>query len=377
MQYIKQLDTVRAFAVFLVIIGHWLPPGNIVNIMPNGFMGVNIFFVLSGFLISKILFQNRIEAELLNIPRLKTIKQFYIRRTLRIFPIYYFSIFVLLIFYKTLSIDYTTAFVYLTTYTTNFYIFNIQYWPEYIGHLWSLAVEEQFYLIWPWLILFINKKYYLHLIIAFILTGVIAQYLTGNLKMNGVLTFNCFDAFGIGALLAWQMTFKPNNLKKFYIKVSVIAIASAILFFIGLKNNSWPYIPLRTIIAFISLWLITYIVINYNSNKLKLKFILNNKVLIWFGKISYGLYLYHNIIPETLNRLVINKYLNPLLPDFLIKKHWGLVFVAENTILLILISWLSYILIEKPFLNLKKHFKNEQQHNKLAQVNIKEYPVAK
>jgi peptidoglycan/LPS O-acetylase OafA/YrhL len=377
MKYIKQLDTVRAFAVFLVIIGHWLPPNNIVNITPNGFIGVTMFFVLSGFLISKILFDNKIEAEFLQIPKSKVIKSFYVRRALRIFPIYYFSILILLIISKYLSIDYTKSFIYLATYTTNFYIFKIQFWPEYIGHLWSLAVEEQFYLIWPFIILFSNKKYYLHLIVVFILVGVAGQYLTGSLRMNGVLTFNCFDAFGIGALLAWQMVFKPNSLKKFYFKISIIAFVAAILFFVGLKNNEWLYIPLRTIIAFISLWLITYIVINHSTGNLKLKFIFNNKILIWLGKISYGLYLYHNIIPETLNRFVIDKYFNPLLPDYLIKKHWGLVFVIENTILLILVSWLSYILIEKRFLNLKKYFAIQKPDNNLNKINLAKYSITK
>jgi peptidoglycan/LPS O-acetylase OafA/YrhL len=375
MKYIKQLDSLRAFAVILVLISHWLPHNNIVNTIPNGFIGVTIFFVLSGFLITKILFENRIDAELDQLTKSKVLWQFYVRRALRIFPIYYLSIFILLIFSKSLSIDYNSVFPYLATYTTNFYILRIQYWPEYISHLWSLAVEEQFYLIWPWLILFINKKYYLYLITIFILIGVVGQTLTGAVKMNLVLTSNCFDAFGLGALISWQMTFRPTRMKKFYVWASIMAAISFILFIVGLRNNQWPYIPISTIISLISVWLIAYLIINQHSDRFAIRYLFNNKLLIWLGKISYGIYLYHNIIPKTLNELLIDKYLNPLLPDFIIKRYWGVVFVAENTILVILISWLSYMLIEKRFLALKKRFSFANK-NELSNANVQQYTEA-
>src|ERR1700733_11280286 len=100
MTYIKQLDSLRAIAVILVIVSHWMSGDSIIGRFPTGSIGVDIFFVLSGFLISKILFDNRNKSEELNISKSATIKNFYIRRALRIFPIYYLTIFILLFIHK-------------------------------------------------------------------------------------------------------------------------------------------------------------------------------------------------------------------------------------------------------------------------------------
>ncbi|MGB4773709.1 MAG: acyltransferase [Daejeonella sp.] len=365
MKYIKQLDGLRAIAVILVIISHWIPTTNLINRIPNGAIGVDIFFVLSGFLISKILFDNKNRAEELNIPKSTSIKNFYVRRTLRIFPIYYLTIFILLLFSKYTGTNIQSAFVYFLTYTSNFYFFDIQGWDGMVSHLWSLAVEEQFYLIWPWVILFSNKKYFLHIISIFIFIGVLSQYLMSGVKMSSVLTFTCFDAFGLGAFLSWIITYAPDKLKRFYVIISVVSAISFFLFIVGAIQNKWTVIPFRTLVSFITLWIITYIIINRETNSLKFKFILNNRVLIFLGKISYGLYLYHNIIP-TLNSKIINIYINPLLPDILYKKYWGQLYLLENSILLVAISWLSFILIEKRFLNLKKYF-DYQKDNSVQQ----------
>lgn len=356
MKYIKQLDSLRAIAVVLVIISHWIPANYMINRIPNGAIGVDMFFVLSGFLITRILFNSRNKAELLHTPTSKLVKNFYIRRTLRIFPIYYLVIFLLLIFHQSTGTNIQSAFLYFATYTSNFYFYRIQGWEGMLSHLWSLAVEEQFYLIWPWIILFLNKKYFLPVILCFIGIGIVSQIIMSDVPISTVLTFTCFDAFGLGALLSWQLTFKPHTLKRFYAGLSIGTVLILALYIFGITHNQWAFIPIRTAVSVGALWLITYIIVSLGTGKLRFKFIFNNSVLIFLGKISYGLYLYHNIIPEALNSKIINVYINPLLPDILYKKYWGELFLVENAILLVLISWLSYKYIEKPFLNLKKHF---------------------
>ncbi len=131
-----------------------------------------------------------------------------------------------------------------------------------VSHLWSLAVEEQFYLFWPWIILFSNRKYFPHIITIFILVGVLSQYLMSGIKMSTLLTFTCFDAFGLGALLAWMMTYFRDKLAKFYMAISVIAAIATFFFAFGVFQQKWTIIPLRTIVSFITLWTITYIIIN-------------------------------------------------------------------------------------------------------------------
>jgi len=360
MKYIKQLDSLRAIAVFLVIFSHWVTIRSINKFINNsdiGAIGADIFFVLSGFLITRILFDSRNKAEVIQIPISTVIKNFYIRRTLRIFPIYYFTIILLFYFQANTGTNIKTAFLYFVTYTSNFYFFNIQHWDGIISHLWSLAVEEQFYLIWPWVILFIRKKYFLPVIMVFIFLGIISQLLLKDVPLNYVLTFTCFDAFGLGALLAWQVTYRQASIKMFYKRATVISCFAVIMLLIGLLQGQWRYIPLRTIVAILSVWMIAYILVNEGKETVIFKYLLNNKVLIFIGKISYGIYMYHNIVPYMLNIQIIDKYFNPLLPDLILKKYWTSLYLFENSVLLILISWASYVFIEKKFLKFKEHYR--------------------
>lgn len=221
-----------------------------------------------------------------------------------------------------------------------------------LSHLWSLAVEEQFYLIWPWIILFVNKKYLLHVIGCFILTGVITQYYFSEL-----LTFTCFDAFGLGALLAWQLTFMPSAGRKFHSALSVLAGIAMIFFTWGIVQQQWV-LPLRTDISLVAVWLISYIVLKRENTRFK--WLLNNRAMVYTGRISYGIYLYHNIMP-TFNWRFIEKYYNPMTHDFFLKDYWLQLFWIENGILVLLTACLSYELIEKRFLRLKRYFKYREQ----------------
>lgn len=349
MTYIKQLDSIRAIAVLLVILSHWFEPKSIVNILPNGDLGVDIFFVLSGYLITNILLDSKIKNALTNKSNISTLKSFYWRRSLRIFPIYYLTIFVLYFFSKQTGTHIKSEFTYFLTYTSNFY-FYLKGWDGMISHLWSLSVEEQFYLIWPWTILFANKKYLLHTILFFIAIGVISGFF-----MSRLITITSFNAFGLGALLAWQQKYQPILSIKFKKVINILVLASLCVFIIGIVTRKWDFIPLRNFNSFLALWVINYIVTNHNNDNLKLKTVLNNSILIFIGKISYGVYLFHNIIPF-FTRNVVNKKLVEFFPFTYRFTNSNKVFIIENFFLLIAISWLSYNLIEKRFLYLKKYF---------------------
>jgi peptidoglycan/LPS O-acetylase OafA/YrhL len=147
MRYIKGLDTLRAFAVIFVLIWHFIPRHEIKTFLgiieqfflPTGVFGVTLFFVLSGYLITSILLIARDE----NNDNMMVIKNFIIRRVLRIFPIYYLSLVVLWFIQYSFS---EGELPYLFTYTSNLFMFKNLTWSNF-GHSWSLAVEEQFYLI--------------------------------------------------------------------------------------------------------------------------------------------------------------------------------------------------------------------------------------
>jgi peptidoglycan/LPS O-acetylase OafA/YrhL len=159
MNYIKQLDSIRAIAVFFVIIWHWIPRNSLIENLHIGPFGVNIFFVLSGFLITRILLFNRSRAEASATSKTKVLKHFYSRRMLRIFPVYYLTILFAIVLNHWLSLGVTTnEIVSNLTYTSNFFIYGTKAWPLSSLHFWSLAVEEQFYLAWPFINIILSQK---------------------------------------------------------------------------------------------------------------------------------------------------------------------------------------------------------------------------
>lgn len=373
MKYIKQLDSIRAIAVLLVMISHWIPTTYLINKIPNGGLGVDMFFVLSGFLITWILLDNRQKADLENAGKGMIIKNFYIRRTLRIFPIYYLVVFLLLIFSSYTGTDIKTSYPYYLTYTSNFYIHDNGEWPGILSHLWSLAVEEQFYLIWPALMLFVNKRYLLHVIYIFIGVGVLSQFLFITDPMGPIITTACFHAFGAGALLAWHLVYNKEGLPKLYKATKVLAAIAFVFFVAVVVKPEWNIIKVfRVISTAFGLFIITYLIYTLPTGKLKFGFIWNNRVLIFLGKISYGLYLYHNIIPYFTNKVMekMGISLHNLLPY----KLGSLLTIGINLSILMVVSWFSWILIEKPVLGLKKYFEYSG-HEKHPQPGIEPLKV--
>ena len=184
-RHIIQLDGLRFFAVLMVMIGHWLQwQWSNQFLMDLPFVhGVTLFFVLSGFLITRILLKRKDELISTKTETKQLFKNFYIRRFLRISPIYYLLIFSFFI------IDYKNTrdlFPWLLTYSSNiFQSINNVYVGEF-NHFWSLAVEEQFYLFWPFIIIFVKPNRVLLTICLTIICAIISKvffYLFIDVKM--------------------------------------------------------------------------------------------------------------------------------------------------------------------------------------------------
>jgi len=167
--YFKQLNGIRFIAVFLVLLDHWLVP---ILPIPLGHLGVVIFFVLSGFLITRILFLNADEIKNTQSSAWPKIIRFIYRRSLRIFPIYFILLTVGLIFNIS---NFKVLWPWLISYTPNIYIMIKGQWLGTWDHLWSLAVEEQYYLIFPYFIFFINKNKYIRLFVLMICLGIFSR----------------------------------------------------------------------------------------------------------------------------------------------------------------------------------------------------------
>lgn len=345
--YFKQIDTLRAFAVIFVIYSHWGSQNSIINqLFPIGFLGVNIFFVISGFLITRILLSNK---NLIN-SKSKVIKSFFLRRTLRIFPLYYATLFFLwLVNFPGLREDFLP---YL------FYYCNIDYyWNNQMHGIlsprWSLAVEEQFYLIWPFLILFINKiRMKIFFITVILFAFLLRSYLTIVYPEKELVQFlmtSNLDSLAGGGLLAYfykydivKFTYLANKkrvLVLFFVGFTLL-IFNSFYFYNGIFTGILP-VNLKAIgSTLISLPMVIMAIKGYRGFLGKF---MSNKVLIYIGKISYGIYLYHSLVFLLMRQAGIN-ITNPLL-----KNTVGFLF-------LLLISSISWYFFEKPINNLKKYF---------------------
>jgi peptidoglycan/LPS O-acetylase OafA/YrhL len=365
--YIKPLDSVRAIAVILVLIWHWLPRDSYLNAVRTGPFGVTVFFVLSGFLITRILLENRNEAEAMKHSRSSIIKSFYIRRVLRIFPAYYFTLFLVAIFHHRVNLPFPHKELLANlSYTSNFYVFSIKAWPPLTPHFWSLAVEEQFYLVWPLAMLFTPKKYLLHLIALFMGIGIISQFLATDPEFSYVLPQTCLDALGMGALLAWIVVFKPGWLRKAYQFISIAALAGLLIMI--LDWSGWEfYHQWRILYSIFGTWMIGYILVHQHKRTAILSF-LNNTILIRIGKVSYGMYLYHVLFFYLFwNKTMVLFYrFIPFIPG----NYYPYLFFVIHICVLYFLCRLSWTFLEKPVLDLKRLFTYQDQSSRQQKVSL-------
>jgi peptidoglycan/LPS O-acetylase OafA/YrhL len=356
--YMPQLDGLRAFAVGAVLIRHFFYPERIGGV-DFALLAVWLFFVLSGFLITGILLRSRDQVEYHGHQRYLELRQFYIRRFLRIFPLYYLVLSIAALL--DLSDVRDTIFWHLA-YASN-YLFAIQgQYGSVTGHLWSLAVEEQFYLIWPALILFAPRRFLLQVIITAIAIGPIFRLAGHFLDFNWVTRYAaspaCLDALGIGALLAYYAHHareRPILIKRFrqftpWLGVSGVVFVLTLMalehydrmpaslrhFWFVLEPAAWPL----TLVG-----LVDRASSGFGGVAGK---ILGWKPLIYIGKISYGIYVYHLFI-----------YF--LVPQLLLQIHFDLLILPRSIQFGLLvgitvgIAALSWHFFEKPINSLKNH----------------------
>ncbi len=364
--YFEQLNGIRFIAVFLVLLDHWLIPINPFSFL--GHLGVVIFFVLSGFLITRILFENADSCRLNSSSPFVKIIRFIYRRSLRIFPIYFILLAIGAIF--SLS-DFSNIWPWLVSYLPNFYIISHHSWMGVWDHLWSLAVEEQYYLVFPYFILFLPVARYPRLLGFMLLVGIGSRLLfyflaPHELKesywmISYVNPLSAIDSFGFGGILAYLFHYKNIFFEKlvsyFYLLPLSILMFFGVLFLSGLApfahDNMLSIVFERMFAGILSFFLIAQAL--GNSTWFMGSF-LTNKVISYLGQISYGLYLYHNIVYNYyhLNGNTIIGYLikyMPILssemPIFILLKF------LVSLLIVICLASISWFLIEKPINSFK------------------------
>ncbi|QKZ15755.1 acyltransferase [Spirosoma sp. KUDC1026] len=354
-----QLDALRTFAVLLVIIYHWFPTGEGINRLPNGTIGVMIFFVLSGFLITRILLNNRNQINAGNGSLGITYRNFFVRRALRIFPLYYLVITAVLVLIPQASdIDDHPLYYYLYGY--NILLSQTGNWSDVLSPFWTLGVEEQLYLVWPWIVLLTPRAYFRWVLVAMVAVGVLFRgYGYSQGQLDGVLAPASFDAFGLGALWAYMVTEQTDALPRFLQRLSVSSVL-AFVGFVSLSLLPGDHILVvlfqRLMISVLSLFLVARASVGVQGLGGK---ILNNSGLQYIGRISYGIYVFHMLVPG---------YIVPLL--FRLTNRLGVSITLDywshrlfSLVVLLALASVSWYAFEKPINQLKRYFSYDAGKN--------------
>lgn len=346
-KYIIGLNGIRAIAVFFVVISHRFPENHFLKSFPIGSYGVDMFFVLSGFLISRgLFFQLKLQKDNFY-SNGQILKNFFLKRCLRIFPIYYTLLLFLFLTKGIVGNNFKENILWYVFYGANYLNYIQNKWFGALAHLWSLSVEEQFYIFFPILLIFIFRKRILLLLTIFIITGTLYPFfISGN---SSILTLSCINAFGIGGLLAYIEIYRNSFIISFYRYTLFLSIPILLLIIVHNLFINIPFFPERLAISVIAIFVITLCFLKPNS--FVVSKILNNKFLNFIGIISYGIYLYHNIVPKYWN-FVLHK----LNVSFNNSQFSYLEFFLQTSFIIVL-SYFSWILLEKPILNLKKYIK--------------------
>ena len=348
LSYMPQLDGLRAVAITLVTVEHWLHQSLLNRALPTGFMGVRLFFVLSGFLITGILLKSNEPPTSAGPP----LARFYARRFLRIFPIYYLTLAVCYV--ADLGAVRETLPWHLT-YTSNVFYFLKQGLIGLESHFWTLAVEEQFYLVWPCLIVFTPRRHLRRVMVAVLVVGVLTRPLLLALGYTYILTFplTCFDSFAIGGLLALAAENGRESLAGALAArhrlwgLNGLALVALFLFPIPFDRTHWVYVSLLSLHwSIFFAWLVGWASLGFEGLGGR---VLANPVALYLGRISYGFYIFHPFVGVGVESLLPGAVDGPLGSVSLgyLAKYGATVAVAS----------LSWHAIEAPINSLKNAFR--------------------
>jgi len=340
MQRVRQLDAIRCVAVLVVLLHNTdvYPSLHLGLIANNGWMGVDLFFVLSGFLITGILIDTKKSKGYF--------KNFYIRRCLRIWPLYYSALLFMFVVVPILHpSEVQTVFGARSSpwwafplFLQNFLVQVPTKAASLLGVTWSLAVEEQFYLVWPLVVRFCPGAQLRKIAFGVIC---ISPALRFYLSMHGVNiysnTFCRLDGLMAGALLALFVRSSSFMPSRFVTGAWITLCASTSLaLFIDLFHARW------IVFSFVALASVSFVYLSLFSKQKQLQAILANRFLVYTGMISYGIYVLEKIPLDIVKAFHLEK--DPFL---------AFPFTVAATYIMAGLSW---NLLEKPFLKLKRFF---------------------
>jgi peptidoglycan/LPS O-acetylase OafA/YrhL len=340
---VRRLDAVRGVAILAVILHNQrdqFPPLPLGPLFENGWMGVDLFFVLSGFLITGILVDTR------PLPRYFT--NFYARRCLRIWPLYALMLvfmFVLVPLIRPVEgheiFDRSSPWWAYPLFLQNLLVPAPTRATGPLSVSWSLAVEEQFYLVWPWFVRYCSLARLRQVAVGVICVSPASRLF---LASHGVQlysnTFCRLDGLMAGALLALavrSLTFRPSD----SVRTAWVALCVAVpgTFVARSLDQDWIVFSLSTAASAAFVYLALF------ARQRWLQRALTNRFIVYTGTISYGLYLLHKIPFDVAKAANLDQNAALALPLLLLACYAA--------------AALSWHLVEKPFLRLKRLFESK------------------
>jgi peptidoglycan/LPS O-acetylase OafA/YrhL len=296
----KQLDGLRAVAIFFTLVTHFFVTGSdrIERLVPRGQFGARPLFVISGFLITRILLRSRFEND-----RWGELGVFYMRRLLRIVPLYYTTL-VLAALVNVRPVRQTLW--WHLAYLSNLYQIVHHAAPHLVTTAyWSLSVEEQFYLVWPCLILFLPRRHLLPAMIATVMIGPLFRMAAFTLHIYsfGALPFSCMDALGVGALLAYcqdKDLGSPEVAARFTRGLKWVGpLPFAVFLSARAAGVTVPGAPaLADLAAALTFgWVVSRATSSFRG---PVGWVLELGPIRYVGRISYGIYILHSFMPVLL-----------------------------------------------------------------------------
>ena len=342
--YSPQLDGLRAIAVAAVAWTHWAPMRQFG--LPFG-SGVHLFYVISGYLITSLLLHARAQHD-----HAAALRTFYARRVLRIFPAFY-TVLALAALFDVRTVRET--WLWHATYLSNVQLYYAQFMSP-VSHFWSLAVEEQFYLVWPWIIVFLPRRLLVPVCAAGIVAAPLARLLLRGFGMSElplVLPLGSFDALGIGALIALiEHGYAPETWRRDRVIGAIAAVGLPLYVASIAWNVSGRELPLLPWALFQFVQALTFGAIVGTAVpgfRGWLGRVLASRPMIGVGRISYGIYLVHVFAPP-----VVRAILRAFGVDSLSLRGWEIQPLYVITTLAF--AGALWIAIERPMNSLKRYF---------------------